>query len=339
MREGRSARSPTLDRSPVNAQHDDSTHCTPRQNQSTLHRMNPLLRFVATLIAFIFSAAGAPAFAETASKSGTHVILLGTGTPNADPARSGPATAIVVNGAVYLVDSGPGLVRRAAAAKLAMPALKHIFFTHLHSDHTLGYPDLIFSPWVLERTSPLEAYGPPGLRAMTDHLRAAWQEDIEMRLDGGEPSNKTGWRVSVHEITAGVVYRDANVTVKAFAVPHGTWKHAFGYRFETADRTIVISGDTTFTQEMIEQARGVDVLVHEAYSEVGLKTRALPWQKYHAAFHTSSSDVARIAREAKPKLLVLHHLVLSGQPPEQVLREVSAGYSGKVVIGQDLDVY
>lgn len=174
---------------------------------------------------------------------------------------------------------------------------------------------------------------------MTDHLRAAWQEDIEMRLDGGEPSNKTGWRVSVHEITAGVVYRDANVTVKAFAVPHGTWKHAFGYRFETADRTVVISGDTTFTPEMIAQARGADVLVHEAYSEVGLKTRALPWQKYHAAFHTSSSDVARIAREAQPKLLVLHHLVLSGQPPEQVLREVTADYSGKVVIGQDLDVY
>ncbi|MSU67162.1 MAG: MBL fold metallo-hydrolase [Opitutaceae bacterium] len=301
--------------------------------------MPPFLRIAVTLGALVFTFAGARSFAAEPAKPGTQVILLGTGTPNAEPARSGPATAIVVNGAVYLVDSGPGIVRRAAAAKLSMPALQHVFFTHLHSDHTLGYPDLIFSPWVLERNAPLEAYGPPGLRAMTDHLRAAWQEDIDMRLDGGEPSNKTGWRVNVHEITAGVVYRDANVTVKAFAVPHGTWKHAFGYRFETADRTIVISGDTTFTPEMIEQARGADVLVHEAYSEVGLKTRALPWQKYHAAFHTSSSDVARIAREAKPKLLVLHHLVLSGQPPEQVLREVTASYTGKVVIGQDLEVY
>ena len=301
--------------------------------------MKPPLRLAAALIAFAFTVAMAPTFAAAATKPGTQVILLGTGTPNAEPARSGPATAIVVNGAVYLVDAGPGLVRRAAAAKLSMPSLQHVFLTHLHSDHTLGYPDLIFSPWVLERTAPLEAFGPPGLRAMTDHLRAAWQEDIALRLDGGEPSNKTGWRVNVHEITAGVVYRDAHVTVKAFAVPHGTWKHAFGYRFETADRTIVISGDTTFTPEMIEQARGADVLVHEAYSEVGLKTRALPWQKYHAAFHTSSSDVARIAREAKPKLLELHHLVLSGQPPEQVLREVTAGYTGKVVIGQDLEVY
>ena len=301
--------------------------------------MNCLLRFAVTLGFLMFTFVGAGSFAAEPAKPGTQVILLGTGTPNAEPARSGPATAIVVNAAVYLVDSGPGIVRRAAAAKLPMPALKHVFFTHLHSDHTLGYPDLIFSPWVLERTAPIEAYGPPGLRAMTDHLCAAWREDIEMRLDGGEPSNKTGWRVNVHEIAAGVVYRDANVTVKAFAVPHGTWKHAFGYRFETADRTIVISGDTTFTPEMIEQARGADVLVHEAYSEVGLKTRALPWQKYHAAFHTSSSDVARIARETKPKIVVLHHLVLSGQPPEQVLREVTAGYTGKVVIGQDLEVY
>lgn len=113
-------------------------------------------------------------------------------------------------------------MRRAAAAQLPRPALPPVFFNHLHSDDPLGYPDLIFSPGVLERTAPLAAYGPPGLRAMTDHLRAAWQEDIERRLDGGEPSKKTGWRVNVHEITASVVYRDAHVTENAFAVPHGT---------------------------------------------------------------------------------------------------------------------
>jgi ribonuclease BN (tRNA processing enzyme) len=155
-------------------------------------------------------------------------------------------------------------VRRAASAQLPRPALPPVFFNHLHSDDPLGYPDLIFSPGVLERTAPLAAYGPPGLRAMTDHLRAAWPEDIERRLDGGEPSNKTGWRVNVHAITASVVYRDAHVTVKAFGVPHGTWKNAFGYRFGTADRTLVISGDTTFTAEMVEQARGADGLGHEA---------------------------------------------------------------------------
>ncbi|HUR57248.1 MAG TPA: MBL fold metallo-hydrolase [Opitutaceae bacterium] len=290
--------------------------------------------FLCTVVALVVGASRA---AEPAP-AGTRVILLGTGNPNPDPARSGPATAIVVNGAVYLVDSGPGIVRRAAAAKLPMPELKRVFLTHLHSDHTLGLPDLIFSPWVLGRTAPFEAYGPVGTNAMMGHVAAAFQADVDMRLRGGEPANDTGWKIVAKEISPGVVYQDANVTVKAFAVPHGGWKQAFGYRFETADRVVVISGDTTFTPAMIEQARGADVLVHEAYCETGLKTREPIWQKYHAAFHTSTSDLARIAREAKPKLLVLHHLVLSGQPAEQVLKEVTAGYDGKVVIGNDLDV-
>ena len=277
--------------------------------------------------------------ADEPTKVGTQVVLLGTGNPNADPSRSGPATAIVVNGSTYLIDCGAGLVRRAAAAKLPVEGLKRVFITHLHSDHTLGLADLLFSPWVLGRTEPLEVFGPLGIKAMCEHVAAAYAEDVDIRQHGGEPANTTGWHVNAHEIDEGVVYRDANIKVKAFAVPHGNWKKAFGYRFETADRVIVISGDTTFTPRMIEEARGADVLVHEVYSERGLSRREPVWQKYHTAYHTSSSDVARIAREAKPKLLVLHHLVLSGETPEQVLREVTASYDGKVVVGNDLDVF
>jgi ribonuclease Z len=267
------------------------------------------------------------------------VILLGTGNPNADPERSGPATAIVVNGAVYLVDCGPGIVRRAAAAKLPMEDLKRVFITHLHSDHTLGYPDLIFSPWVLDRTAPLETYGPPGLNTMTKHILAAYKEDIEIRTKGLEQANTTGYQVNVHEIQPGVVYKDANVTVKAFAVPHGSWKHAFGFRFETKDRTIVISGDTTFTPAMIEQARGVDLLVHEVYCEAGLAEREPKWKKYHASFHTSSRDLARIAAEAKPKLLVLSHALWWKSSEEQLLKEIQETYKGPVISGKDLQVF
>jgi ribonuclease Z len=269
----------------------------------------------------------------------TRVILLGTGTPNAVPERSGPATAIVAGGEVYLVDCGPGVVRRAAAAKLEMKSLRRVFITHLHSDHTLGLPDLIFSPWVLERAEPLEAYGPPGLAAMASNIQAAWREDVDIRLRGGEPSNKTGYRVSAHEVQPGVVYEDANVTVKAFAVPHGAWKFAYGYRFEARDRTIVISGDTTFSPAMIEQARGADVLIHEVYSEAGFAARSPEWKKYHAAYHTSARDLARIAAAARPRLLVLYHFLLWGQTEEQLLREIRAGYDGKVVVGKDLNVF
>jgi ribonuclease BN (tRNA processing enzyme) len=277
--------------------------------------------------------------AQEKPASGTKVILLGTGNPNADPERSGPATAIVVNGAVYLVDCGPGIVRRAAAAKLPMEELKRVFITHLHSDHTLGYPDLIFSPWVLDRTAPLEAYGPPGLKAMTGHILAAYKEDIDIRTKGLEQANTTGYHVNVHEIQPGVVYKDANVTVKAFRVLHGSWKFAYGFRFETKDRTIVISGDTTFTPEMIAQARGVDLLIHEVYCEAGLAEREAKWKKYHPSFHTSSRDLARIATEAKPKLLVLSHALWWKSSEEQLLKEIREVYKGPVVSGRDLQVF
>lgn len=271
--------------------------------------------------------------------TGTRVILLGTGNPNPDPNHSGPATAIVVNGAVYLVDCGPGIVRRAAAAGLPMPELKRVFVTHLHSDHTAGLSDLILTPWVLERVAPLEAYGPPGLKKMTEHIVAAYEEDIEMRVKGLEGANATGYKVTAHEIQPGVVYKDANVTVKAFQVPHGSWKFAYGYRFETKDRIIVISGDTTFTRDMITQARGTDLLIHEVYCEAGFATRSEQWKKYHRSFHTSSRDLARIAAEAKPKLLVLYHVLLWGQSEGQLLKEIQEIYKGPVAIGKDLQVF
>ena len=135
------------------------------------------------------------------AKSRTQVVLLGTGTPRPDPARSGPATAIVVDGTAYLVDLGPGIVRRAAAAfgkgieALAVEKLETAFVTHLHSDHTVGYPDLIFTTWVQGRRSPLKVYGPEGLEAMTNHLMLAWQADIDIRTNGLERRSTAGLAV------------------------------------------------------------------------------------------------------------------------------------------------
>ena len=143
---------------------------------------------------------------QVQSTSKTQIVMLGTGTPNADPDRFGPSVAIVVNDTPYIGDFGTGVVRRAAAAQrkgitgLTMPKLTKAFLTHLHSDHTTGYADLIFTPWVLERKEPLEVYGPKGLKAMTAHIVKAYQEDLDMRLYGLEPSNKTGYKVNAHEI-------------------------------------------------------------------------------------------------------------------------------------------
>lgn len=275
------------------------------------------------------------------------VVILGTGTPNADPDRSGPSVAVVVGDTGYLVDCGPGVVRRAAAAHrtgieaLEVSKIKHLFVTHLHSDHTLGFADLIFSPWVLGRGAPLEAYGPPGLAEMTEHLLLAYAQDRHVRVEGLEPINPGGYGVNVHEIAdvTGPIYRDANVTVTAFPVSHGSWEHAFGYAFQTADKTIVISGDTKSGKAMAKQAMNCDILVHEVYSSEQFQKIPPVWQRYHSSFHTSTTELAAVARVAKPRLLVLYHQLYWGATDEDLVREVRSGYTGNVTSARDLDVF
>jgi ribonuclease BN (tRNA processing enzyme) len=281
---------------------------------------------------------------ETVSQR-TQIVLLGTGTPNADPDRSGPALAIVVDDTPYLVDLGPGVVRRAAAAYeagvegLEVSRLKTAFITHLHTDHTLGYADFIFTPWVLERDVPAEVFGPAGLQAMTEHLLAAYDEDIWIRIDGLEPANTEGYKVNVHEIGPGLVYEDENVRVTAFLVEHGSWPQSFGFRFDTPDRSIVISGDARPSPSVAEACGGCDVLIHEVYSQAGFDRREPVWQRYHSSFHTSSHELAEIAGEARPGLLILYHQLLWGATPEQLLKEIRQGYDGEVVYANDLDVF
>lgn len=273
----------------------------------------------------------------------TQIVMLGTGTPVPDPTRFGSCVAIVVDETPYLIDFGPGLVRRATAAfqagvaGLAPPKLTRAFATHLHSDHTVGYPDLIFTPWVVGRKEPLEVYGPQGIRAMTEHILAAYEQDIHERRFGLEYANDQGHVVNVHEIEAGLVYQDDLVQVEAFPVKHGGWK-AFGYKFTTPDRTIVISGDTCPQESVVEHATGCDVLIHEVYTVEGLTRRTEQWQKYHSTVHTSTHELAEIANRAKPGLLILYHQLFWGVPEEDLLQELTERYAGRVVAAKDLDI-
>lgn len=305
----------------------------------------PWILAVATLLA-----GSAPVAAQDAPATPrTRVVLLGTGTPNADPLRSGPATAVVVDDRAYLVDAGPGVVRRAARAAeelgldaLAPARLDHVFLTHLHSDHTLGLPDLLLTPWVLDRPEPLRMFGPPGTAEMAEHITEAWREDIAVRTDGLEPRdvNRGGWRPLVEEIEPGLVYEDDRVRVFAVPVRHGSWTHAYGYRFEGPDRTIVISGDTAPVESLVDACDGCDVLVHEVYSAERFKTRPAEWQRYHAAFHTSTTELAELAGRARPGLLVLYHHLFWGTDDEGLVRELrAAGYQGALVSGRDVEVH
>jgi ribonuclease Z len=277
------------------------------------------------------------------------VILLGSGTPIPDPSSSGPAVAVVANGQAYLFDAGPGVVRRAEAAaeKFGIAALDatrltRLFFTHLHSDHTLGYPDVMLTSWVVGRREPLEVYGPIGIEDMTENLKRAYAADITVRTEGLEKLNPRAMTVNVHEIKEqGPVYRDANVTIRAISVPHGTWPQAFGYAIDAGGRKIVISGDTAPTEAIVEACNGCDVLVHEVYSAIWFdRVFGASRGQYHSRFHTSTKELAELATKAKPKLLVLYHQLYFG-PRNQVdlEKEIRQTYSGSVVNGRDLTEY
>ena len=294
----------------------------------------------------------------------TKLVLLGTGTPNACPDHSGPASAVIVNNRAYLVDFGPGVVRQASKAyfkgidALRPDLLDIAFCTHLHTDHTTGLADLIYTPWVLEREKPLRLFGPAGLSDMAKYIEKAYSADLDMRLNGDEPTNLTGYKTEVTQLSPGkedygIIYADENVQVNAFTVKHGRLQ-SVAYRFITDEGVIVISGDTAPVPIMIEKAKDADILLHECQYTEGLACRTVDWQTYHRNVHTMSTDLASIARMAKPKLVVTYHRIyhmniLDNRKDlkkemeirnEKILQEIrSAGYDGNVVNGQDLDIY
>ena len=278
------------------------------------------------------------------SAHGAFVVFLGTGMPRPDPGRQGPSLAVVANGKAYIVDAGVGLVRQAAAAyargisALQPPKLDLAFLTHLHSDHTLGLPDLIFTPWVMHRAAPLQLYGPSGTQAMVDNIEKAWAEDIDIRIHGLEHNTVSGHKVVVHEIQPGVVYQDANVKVTAFAVHHGSWKEALGYRFDADGKSIVISGDTRPTESVVEACNGCDILIHEVYSGGG-NGKAKADDAYFRSFHTSAEELGEIAAKARPKILVVTHYVPRQKTDQtQMLAGIRKKFNGPVLVANDLDV-
>lgn len=282
----------------------------------------------------------------------TQVVLLGSGTPVADPDRSGCSIAIIVNTMPYIVDFGPGVMRQLSAVTpyfsksghgiegLDLRNVTRAFLTHLHSDHTTGYPDLILTPWAVGgsgRNRPLEVYGPKGINQMTENILEAYREDINYRISGLQSNNDLGWRVNSHEILEeGVIYQDSNVKVEAFPAPHGTWTNAWAFRFTTPDKIIVISGDTRYSEKLIEYTKDADILFCEVYSEKLMHWAGLDYFRSH---HISTTELAKLAKIAEPKLLVLYHVMPSGVVEQDYLDEIIEIYKGKVIFGNDLDKF
>jgi len=239
-----------------------------------------------------------------------------------------------------LFDTGAGVLRGLAHAGLSPADVEHVFVSHLHSDHTLGLDEMIFGAWTGGREHALHVYGPPEITAMLGHLEAAFSVDRAMRIEGLEGAEPAGLAVRGHEIEPGTVFRDGATEVTAFSVEHGSFDHAFGFRVQGPDRVVVISGDTAPTEAVVEACDGCDVLVHEVYSARGWRRGPEGFRAYHAAFHTSGLQLGQLAARARPRLLVLTHLLFFGQNPSSLLEEIrtgidGVGFEGEVVIAED----
>ena len=289
---------------------------------------------LASLLALVAGAAHQAA-APTAAKM--EVVLLGTGFPRPSNERAGPSTAVLVGTRAFVVDAGRGVTMRLAGAKIQLSQIQAVFLTHLHSDHTDGLPDLYHSPWVLGRETAFQLYGPDGTREIADAIKKFYSEDIRIRATLTEMHPLAGAGIEVHIVREGVVYQDSDVKITAFAVDHRPVEPAFGYKFESGGRSIVISGDTRPSDNLIRYAKGADVLVHEAYLTEyfsGVDSPAVAERL--RSYHTTAEQAGDVATKAGVKLLVLTHLI-PGDNDGEFLKRASAHFKGKIAIGHDLD--
>lgn len=276
----------------------------------------------------------------------SRLILLGTaGGPTPKPNRAAPAQAIVVGDATYVVDCGNGVARQMALAGLRLGSIRSIFVTHHHSDHNADYGTLLLLAWASDLTTRVDTFGPPPLVEMTRQVLALHDTDIRTRIaDEGRPPLAP--LIVPHEVTeGGLVFEDHRVRVTAALVEHPPLAPAFAYRFDCADRSIVISGDTRPSPALVALARGADVLVHEVMhlpsieALIAAEPNAATLREHLVASHTTTEQVGRLATEAGVRTLVLSHFVPGGHPflEDRVWHDaVRPHFAGELVVGRDL---
>jgi ribonuclease BN (tRNA processing enzyme) len=294
----------------------------------------------------VLTGAGRASVGLHTPQSKTRLILLGTaGGPRPRKTRSASAQVIIANDVPYVVDCGDGVARQLVTAGVPLATLRHIFITHHHSDHNADYGNLLLLAGTAGLRTRVDAWGPPPLERMTRLFFEMNAADLAARA-ADERRTPLQPLVHVHELTtAGVVLRDANVTVTSALVHHPPMVPAFAYRFDAPDRSIVISGDTTKSDELVRLARGADVLVHEALYPAGIDRlvagvgNAADLKRSIISHHTSAEDAGRVAQAAGVQMLVLSHLVPAEDPSiteEMWHAAASKWFRGRIVVGRDL---
>jgi ribonuclease Z len=267
------------------------------------------------------------------------VTLLGTGAPPPILERFGPSTLVEAGDQKFIFDAGRGAMQRLHQLDIPFADITGMFLTHHHSDHVVGFPDLWLTGWIGrpwgQRNTPLRVWGPEGTKQMMEHLPKAFHVDIRVRRKNYSPD---GVKLDAQEITEGIVFENAGIVVQAFKVDHGGEElPAFGYRIDYHGHSAVLSGDTTFNENLIRHSQGADLLVHEVTAAAGAAAESAQQLKRIAANHTTPEQAGEIFARVKPKLAVYNHLLLfGGATPEDLVPATRRKYHGPLRVGEDL---
>jgi ribonuclease Z len=264
------------------------------------------------------------------------VTLLGTGTPRPFMDRFGPSILVEAGTEKLIFDVGRGAMQRLFQLGVSYSDVTGVLLTHLHSDHTVGLPDLWLTGWLISnRATPLELWGPAGTRKMADGLRSAYSFDLDIRVrDDKVPA--AGGRIIAHDIGEQMIFDRGGVKVTAFLVDHGLVRPALGYRVDAGGHSVVLSGDTRYSPNLISHAKGTDLLIHEVGAASAEELRTNEHTRTIIAHHTTPERAAEVFNEVKPKLAVFSHLVLRGVSAEDAVRTTRLTYAGPLQLGEDL---
>ena len=290
------------------------------------HSLLPCLHLFLTLLFFI----------DTARAGYMEVTLLGTGTPKPSIDRFGPSTLIEANGRYFIFDSGRGVSIRLQQAGVALSKVENIFLTHLHSDHISGLSDLWLTSWIWQRQHPIQLTGPVGILALSQHLELAHQADFAYRTKNTN-LNPNFFPILTKEISSeGIIYQHNGIKITAFLVNHNPVEPAYGYRIDSGEQSIVISGDTSFSKNLIKHAKGADLLIHEIAAANSELLAGNPRLQKVISYHTTPQQAGQIFKAAEPKAAVFNHVLLFGVSERAVLDATRESFNGDVRMGYDL---
>ena len=274
-------------------------------------------------------------YASASNADFIKVTVLGTGSPRPSVDRNGPAVLVDVGGKYLLFDTGRGVVQHLQQLDIRISDIQQIFLTHLHSDHISALDDIWLTGWIYQRPSPLNIYGPDGTKSFVDHLKRAYSYDVQLRNQYSGLDINAGAVVTT-DIKPGVIYSENGIKVTSFLVDHRPVDPAYGYRIDFGKRSVVISGDTSYSQSLVDHSVGIDLLVHEIMSVDHKILEKNPRLQKIQRYHTNPEQLVKVLSSAKPRVAVMTHIIVVGMSEDEVLKQVRNEYEGEIYMGEDL---